>query len=174
MGNFLKTGQWCATAHCAVERNNGQADMKYGRLAAFALPIIILAGCSTEASVAAHRDTEIALETAREQAHVDCSSSAECERIWSRTRLYVAQRSVTPIRRADDTAIETAEPHMFGAVYVWATRTSNASGVSTIEVKGMCRGMYRADGNPGWLYGTCAKQIRSVETDFRAFVGAAS
>ncbi|ASV99043.1 hypothetical protein CJU94_13310 [Paraburkholderia aromaticivorans] len=148
--------------------------MKNGRLAAFALLMIILAGCNTEARVAARRDTEIALETAREQAHVDCSSSADCERLWRLTRLYVVQRSVTPIRRADDTAIETAEPHTFGAVYVWATRTSNADGMSTIEIKGMCRGMYRADGNPGWLYGTCAEQIRSVEMEFRSFIGAAS
>lgn len=148
--------------------------MKNGRLAAAALLIILLAGCSGEARVAARRDTEIALETAREQAHVDCSSSNDCDRLWSRTRQYVAQRSVTPIRRADDRVIETAEPHTFGAVYVWASRTSTASGASTIEIKGMCRGMYRADGNPGWLYGTCASQIRSVETDFRAFIGAAS
>ncbi|WP_454825688.1 hypothetical protein [Paraburkholderia xenovorans] len=149
--------------------------MKNGRLAAFALLMIILAGCSTEESrMAARRDTEVALETAREQAHVDCSSPAACELLWSRTRLYVAQRSATPIRRADDTAIETAEPHTFGTVYVWATRTSGAGGISTIQVKGMCRGMYRADGNPGWLYGTCARQIRSVETEFRSFVGAAS
>lgn len=149
--------------------------MKNGRLAAFALLLIILTGCGTEESrIAARRDTEIALETAREQAHVDCASSADCERLWTRTRLYVAQRSATPIRRADDAAIETAEPHTFGTVYVWATRTSSAGGVSTIQVKGMCRGMYRADGNPGWLYGTCARQIRSVETEFRSFIGAGS
>lgn len=152
----------------------GGGDMEQPRMAALALLTIIVAGCSTEARLAAHRDTEIALQRARELARVDCSSHADCERLWSRTRLYVAQRSVTPIRHADDTTIETAEPHMFGAVYVWATRTTNASGVSTIRIKGMCRGMYRADGNPGWLYRTCAEQIRSVETDFRPFIGAAS
>ena len=135
---------------------------------------LVVAGCSSPARVAAHRDTEIALEKARELAYVDCSARADCDRLWSRTKVYVAKRSVTPIRHADDTTIETAEPHMFGAVYVWATRTSDVSGVSTIRIKGMCRGMYRTDGNPGWLYGACAEQIRSVETDFRAFIGAPS
>jgi hypothetical protein len=143
-------------------------------MAAVALLTIIVAGCSTEAKLAAHRDTEIALEKARELANVDCSARDDCDQLWSRTRLYVAKRSVTPIRRADDTTIETAEPHMFGAVYVWATRTSDVNGVSTIRIKAMCRGMYRTDGNPGWLYGTCAEQIRSVEADFRPFLGAPS
>lgn len=148
--------------------------MENRRLAALALLLITVAGCSTEAGVAARRDTEIALERARELARVQCTAPADCDRLWDRTRLYVAQRSATPIRHADDTMIETAEPHTFGEVYVWATRTTDASGVSTIQVKGMCRGMYRADGDPGLLYGTCAEQIRSVETDFRSFVGAAS
>lgn len=148
--------------------------MKDRRLAAVVLLTIILAGCSTEAHIAARRDTEIALEEARELARVDCADRAICERLWRRTELYVAQRSVTPIRYADDARIETAEPHTFGAIYIWATRTTNASGVSTIQIRGMCRGMYRADGNPGWLYSTCAEQIRSVETDFRSFIGAAS
>jgi hypothetical protein len=120
------------------------------------------------------RDSEIQLEAARAQASVSCSARTDCDRMWSLTKKYVAQRSVTPIRRADDTAIETAEPHMFGAVYVWAARTTDDAGASTIRLKGMCRGMYRADGNPGWLYTSCAQQIRAVETDFRAFVGAAS
>jgi hypothetical protein len=132
-----------------------------------------LAACSTDARVAARRDTELQLQQARTQASVNCSGSADCDRMWSLTKKYVAQRSVTPIRRADDTVIETAEPHMFGAVYVWATKTTDDAGASTIRLKGMCRGMYRADGNPGWLYTSCAQQIRAVETDFRAFVGAA-
>jgi hypothetical protein len=144
------------------------------RMAAVALLTIIVAGCSTEARIAAHRDTEIALEKARELAYVDCSARADCDQLWKRTRLYVVLRSVTPIRHADDTTIETTEPHEFGAVYVWAMRTGNANGVSTIRIKGMCRGMYRTDGNPGWLYRTCAEQIRSVETDFRPFIGAPS
>jgi hypothetical protein len=148
--------------------------MENRRIAAVALLTISVAGCNTEARVAAHRETEIALEKAREVAYVDCSTPIDCDRLWTRTRLYVAQRSVTPIRRADDTAIETAEPHEFGAVYVWATRSSDANGVSTIRIKGICRGMYRTDGNPGWLYGTCAEQIRSVETDFRPFMRAPS
>lgn len=138
------------------------------------LAVAGLAACSTEARVAARRNTEIQLQQARTQASVHCVSRDDCERIWSLTKQYVAQRSVTPVRRADDTAIETAEPHMFGAVYVWATKTTDDTGASTIRLKGMCRGMYRADGNPGWLYTSCAQQIRAVETDFRAFVGAAS
>ncbi|MFM0725942.1 hypothetical protein PQQ53_19960 [Paraburkholderia strydomiana] len=169
-----KRGEWLATALRAVEREAGRVDMKNSGMAAVALLTIIVAGCSTEARIASHRDTEIALEKARDLAYVDCSARVDCGQLWKRTRLYVAQRSVTPIRHADDTTIETAEPHQFGAVYVWATRTSDASGMSTIRIKGICRGMYRTDGTPGWLYGTCAEQIRAVETDFRPFIGAPS
>lgn len=137
-----------------------------------AVMIAWLAACTTEARVATLRDTEIQLDEARTHASVECSTRADCDRLWILTRTYVAQRSVTPIRRADDAVIETAEPHMFGAVYVWATRTTDERGASTISLKGMCRGMYRADGNPGWLYKSCAEQIRAVEMNFRAFVGA--
>ncbi|MBB5462374.1 hypothetical protein [Paraburkholderia sp. Cpub6] len=133
------------------------------------LAVTGLAACSSEARIAALRDSAIRLQQARTQAWVNCSAGADCDRLWTLTKKYVAQRSVTPIRRADDTAIETAEP-----LYVWATRTTDDTGASTIRLKGMCRGMYRADGNPGWLYTSCARQIRAVETDFRAYLGAAS
>lgn len=139
-----------------------------------ALAVAGLGACSTEARVAEVRDSEAQLLQARARASVNCSARAECDRLWSLTKKYVAQHSVTPIRRADDTAIETAEPHVFGAVYVWATRTTDDTGTSTIRLRGMCRGMYRADGNPGWLYTSCAQQIRAVEADFRAYIGAAS
>ena len=143
--------------------------MKNGLILALAL--VGLASCTTEAGVAALRNTEIQLEEARAHARVDCSGRVDCDRLWDLTKQYVAQRSVTPIRRADETAIETAEPHVFGAVYVWATRTTDANGASTIRLNGMCRGMYRADGSPGLMYTTCAAQIRAVEMDFRPFIG---
>lgn len=138
------------------------------------LAVAGLSACSTQARVDALRNSETQLLQARAQAWVSCAARAECDRLWSLTKEYVAQRSVTPIRRADDTAIETAEPHTFGAVYVWATRTTDDTGTSTIKLKGMCRGMYRADGNPGWLYKSCAQQICAVETEFRGYVGVAS
>ncbi|MFM0472153.1 hypothetical protein [Paraburkholderia strydomiana] len=138
------------------------------------LLIIVLGGCSTQGSTAAYRDIEIALENARQSARVDCPTQADCERLWQRTEIYVTQRSATPVRRSDDSKIETAEPHTFGAVYVWATRTTGGNGVSTIQIRGMCRGVYRADGAPGMLYKTCAEQIRTVETGFRAFIDASS
>ncbi|MFL9913751.1 hypothetical protein [Paraburkholderia sp. RL17-337-BIB-A] len=137
-----------------------------------ALTIAGLAACTTQTRVAALRDTEIQLEEARAQASVSCSGRVDCDRLWGLTKKYIAERSVTPIRRADETAIETAEPHMFGAVYVWATRTTDESGGTTISLKGMCRGMYRTDGSAGWLYSSCAEQIRAVEMNFRSFVGA--
>lgn len=130
-----------------------------------------LAACSTQACIDAFRHTEIQLEEARSNASIECSTSADCDRLWSLTKRYVARNSVTRIRRADDTAIETAMPHTFGTVYVWASRTADDSGGTTISIKGMCRGMYRDDGSPGWLYKSCAGQIRAVEMDFRSLIG---
>ena len=138
-----------------------------------ALALVGLGACSTEADIATLRETEVQLEEARAEASMSCSTRTDCDRLWSLTKKYVAQRSVTPIRRADDVAIETAEPHVYGAVYVWATRTTDDTGASIIRLKGMCRGMYRDNGKPGWLYTSCARQIRAVEADFRAYVGAA-
>ncbi|MDR6207922.1 hypothetical protein QF025_006642 [Paraburkholderia graminis] len=95
--------------------------MKNRWLAARALQFIMMAGCSTQAHIAATRSTEIALGNARNLAWVDCSGPAECERLWHRTELYVAQLSATPIRHVDDTRMETAVPHTLGTVYVRAT-----------------------------------------------------
>lgn len=134
--------------------------------------IVGLAACATQERIAAFRETEIQLEEARAEASVECTGTTDCDRLWSLTKTYVARRSVTRIRRANDTVIETAMPHMFGAVYVWARRSPDDGGGSTITIKGMCRGMYRDDGSPGWLYKSCAEQIRAVETDFHSFLGA--
>src|SRR6266702_8180019 len=91
------------------------------------LAVAVLAGCGSEARVAARRNTELELEQARDDASVDCSARVDCDRFWSLTKTYVAQHSITPIRRADETEIETAEPHMFGVLYLWATRTTDDS-----------------------------------------------
>jgi hypothetical protein len=85
---------------------------------------------------------------------------------------YVARYSATRIRHADSAGIETRRPLEAGVVYLSAMRTpSDKSGErARISLKGMCRGMYGMDRGPGWIYASCASQIRSVEMIFRAFV----
>jgi hypothetical protein len=90
---------------------------------------------------------------------VEFSRRADCDPLSSLTKTYVAQRSVTPIRRADESALEIGRR---------GRPTTDDRGVAAISLKGMCRGMYRADGVPGWLYESCAEQIGAVEMKFRA------
>ena len=131
--------------------------------------LAVLAGCATQARLTSFRQSEIALQEARQQASVDCSTEPQCSRVWMLARNYVEARSATRIRRADDSIIETAAPHTFGVAYFWAEKEA-AGGVSTIHLRGMCRGMYSSDGGPGWMYASCAEQIREAEMQFRSFI----
>ena len=134
--------------------------------------LMALAGCATQAQLDSFRETEVQLQEARQQATVDCVTEPQCSRAWRLARSYVEARSATRISRADDRVIEAAEPHSFGVAYFWAEKDS-AGGVSTIHLKGMCRGMYRPDGGPGWMYASCAEQIREAEMQFRSSIGGA-
>jgi hypothetical protein len=143
----------------------------------FAYAVIALAmigglhGCAGNADLAAFRNSEVQLEDARAEASVNCTTREDCDQIWNRARLYVETHSRTPIRRMDDGSIETSVPHAAGIAYFWADRLTNDAGITTIRLKGMCRGMYDADGSPGLTYQVCADQIRQAEADFRRTVG---
>jgi hypothetical protein len=112
------------------------------------------------------------LQIAYEQTSITCAGQKSCEPIWQRTRDYVVENSTTPIRRADNVVIETKQPHQFGVLYIWASKTPAVDNreSSTIRLKVMCRGMYESDGSRGWMYDTCAKQVVQVERGFRRFV----
>ncbi|WP_260858689.1 hypothetical protein [Paraburkholderia sp. BCC1885] len=137
----------------------------------FLLTAVSLASCTTANQMIAFRNSETQLQEAREQAWVTCSSRAVCDQIWNRTRLYVERYSRTPISRLNDSVTETETPHEFGIAYFWAERATDDRGTTTIRLKGICRGMYASDGDPAWMYGTCADQIRRAEMNFRKVVG---
>jgi len=142
--------------------------------------LLMMAVASLEActmggsSIDSHR-YELALDEARDDASIDCVGQVACDAMWQRTREFVTQHSMTNIIRANKTAIETAEPHESGVLYLWASRTLMGDGIgsSTIRVKGLCRGMYTTDGDPAWMYVTCAELITDAEREFRQFAAAA-
>lgn len=102
-----------------------------------------------------------------------CGSSVDCDRAWARTQSFIKTHSASRIIRADDTVVETADPHSFGFVYLAATKSATGDGHTLIQLRAMCRGMYDSDGNAALMYSTCAKSIVDVEGAFRAWMGAA-
>jgi len=138
----------------------------------YAAWLLSLAACSSDERWNRFRETEPLLAEARELASIECSGLEECTARWERTRQYVTRYSATRIRHADAAEIETGRPLEAGVVYLWATRTPAAGNGdhARISLKGMCRGMYGMDGGPGWLYASCASQIRSIEMKFRNYV----
>lgn len=130
-----------------------------GTLAAFA-------ACATDASREAFRRSETDLETARENGAIKCATRGDCVQAWGRARLFVLTHSPTPIERATDNTIETRMPHEFGVAYFWAARVRTDDGTTVIRLKGLCRGMYRSDGGPGWAYRGCASQLREAQIEF--------
>ncbi|WP_321858349.1 hypothetical protein [Paraburkholderia tropica] len=149
-----------------------------GRLAVlfsvFSVFSVLLAACATDASREAFRDSESGLELAREHAAIHCMTLRDCAQAWNRARAFVQAHSPTPIERSTDETIETRMPHQFGVAYFWAARETAADGTATIRLKGMCRGMYSVDNGPGWLYRSCAEQLREGQRDFARDVGGAS
>jgi hypothetical protein len=139
------------------------------------MAVASLSACTTSGSPIDSHRYELALDEARNDASVDCVGHVACDAMWQRTREFVTQHSVTNIIRANKTVIETAEPHESGVLYLWASRTLMGDGIgsSTIRVKGLCRGMYTADGDPAWMYVTCAELITQAEREFRQFAAGA-
>ncbi|WP_429456623.1 hypothetical protein [Paraburkholderia sp. JPY465] len=64
-------------------------------------------------------------------------------------------------------------PHSFGFVYLAALKGRLDEDHALIQLKAMCRGMYRTDGNASVMYWTCANAIVAVEDQFRAFMSEA-
>ena len=133
--------------------------------------IVWLSGCVVSDQSDAFRRTETELEAVREQGTIECASRDACTQTWRRTRTFIEQHSPTPIALMTDDEIETRMPHEFGLAYFWAVRQVTADGMTTIRLKGMCRGMYDSDGGPGWIYARCANQLREAQLEFRREVG---
>ena len=133
----------------------------------------LLAACATDASREAFRQTETGLQAIREQAAIHCAAPVDCAQAWSRARVFVQLHSPTRIARISDEAIETRMPHEFGVAYFWAVRETAADGTATVRLKGMCRGMYSTNNGPGWLYRSCAAQLRDAQLEFAREVGGA-
>lgn len=104
---------------------------------------------------------------------MSCRSTADCDRVWTRTRSFIKRHSASRIVRANDNVIETADPHSFGFVYLAATKSATGDGNTLIQLRAMCRGMYDSDGNAAMMYSTCAKSMVEVESKFRAWIAAA-
>ncbi|WP_234745744.1 hypothetical protein [Burkholderia sp. WTPI3] len=149
-------------------RPDGALAMKQGW---WAMGVLLMSGArASDARMAAFRQSETQLLTLRQTASLPCATQAACDRAWLLTRRYVENRSSTRITRFDAEVIETAQSHLAGNVYLWASRVALSEGGWLIRIKAMCKGMYGSDGGPGWRYDVCAAQIREIEGGFRSFV----
>ena len=144
--------------------------LQYRTLPAISLAVLLCA-CAADASREAFRRSETELEAARERGSIECATPGDCELAWKRARQFVQTHSPTPVERQTDDAIETRMPHEFGVAYFWAARLVTEDGTTVIRLKGLCRGMYRSDGGPGWTYWDCASQLRNAQIEFARVVG---
>ncbi|KWA47663.1 hypothetical protein [Burkholderia multivorans] len=129
--------------------------------------LLALGACAGAERTEAFRTMETRLLAMRQAASLQCSTPSECSRAWSRTRRYVQDHSSTRITRFSTDRIETAQPYLAGAVYLWASRAESGGG-SVIWLKAMCKGMYDSNGGPGWQYDVCARKILEIEQGFRS------
>jgi hypothetical protein len=162
---------WCLGRFCVRLRLK---NLPLARSTVRATTALAIAGCLAACTITGSSDfrrSETLLEQAREQAVVTCSGASDCDQAWNRARLYIQLHSPTPISHMDATTIETGLPHTFGIAWFWVERGTAGNGVTTIRLKGMCRGMYDAEGDPGWIYSSCAEQIRQAELAFPKEVG---
>lgn len=130
--------------------------------------LLALGACAGAARSNVFRSTETQLLAARQAASLQCATPSECDRAWSRTRRYIDAHSSTRVTRFSTDRIETAQPYLAGAVYLWASRAASGDGGAVIRLKAMCKGMYDGDGGPGWQYDACATKIIEIEQGFRS------
>jgi hypothetical protein len=158
---------------------NVGSKAKYRGAAGVAMePAIVLAAAFASLTACSgdwiHNDSragDAKLQAAQELSEIECVGQTGCERVWRRTRDYVARQSATQIKRSDDSVIEIELPHEFGILYMWASKepSLNDPNAWVVRLKVMCRGMYKSDGSPGWLYESCARQVEQVELGFRPY-----
>ncbi|WP_235212558.1 hypothetical protein [Burkholderia pyrrocinia] len=129
---------------------------------------LALSACAGEEHTAAFRKKETQLLETRQTALLRCATQSECDRAWNRTRDFIERRSSTRITRFGPDLIETAQSHLAGNVYLWASRAASADGSATIRLKAMCKGMYDSNGGPGWQYDGCAAKILEIQEGFRS------
>ncbi|VWC74040.1 hypothetical protein BLA17378_03472 [Burkholderia aenigmatica] len=132
--------------------------------------LLILGACASDERMATFRQSETQLLKLRQIASLPCATQAACDHAWQLTQRYVENRSSTRITRFDAEVIETAQPHLAGNVYLWASRVALSRGGWLIRIKAMCKGMYSSDGGPGWRYDVCVAQILEIEGGFQSFV----
>ncbi|CAE6911983.1 hypothetical protein [Paraburkholderia domus] len=113
--------------------------------------------------------SESLLDTAQRNAAIACADQAQCDRVWSLTKDYVAAHSYTSIVRADAVEIETDVPSRTGHAVYSATRVAKGSG-ATITLYAQCRGMYGPDRAMGSDYDDCVKQIGPTQNGFVLFL----
>ncbi|WP_260433557.1 hypothetical protein [Burkholderia sp. Bp8998] len=131
--------------------------------------LLVLGACAGAERAGTFRTTETRLLAMRQAASLQCATPSECDRAWSRTRRYVEAHSSTRITRASADRIETAQPHLAGDVYLWASRAASGDGGAVIRLKAMCKGMYDSNGGPGWQYDACARKILEIGNGFQSY-----
>lgn len=144
------------------------------KIAAFALAVLVLAGCSSsEKQVDPAQEfirDESSLALAQRHATVYCQQ-ADCDAEWALTKRYIEQYSDTPVTQADAFDISTEVPRSTGSPAYSATRVPRAAG-ATLTLFAQCPGMYGTDNAKGSDYDSCATKIIKTQNGYAAYLRA--
>jgi len=138
----------------------------------FALCIaLLIAGCASQGQVTRHNEMKQAIEKARQESKVTCTTKAQCDKAFILAKIYVAQNSIMDIRYSDDNMVLTYKPDYSGRIGMAAQKIPDIGESATISLIADCKHMNMMT-TPGTYpyFDQCAERLMSVYTGFKPFI----
>jgi outer membrane murein-binding lipoprotein Lpp len=106
--------------------------------------VVLMSGCASmerEMQAATDRETAIRIaliEAERDSSSVKCATKTECEKAFTRAKIFVHDRSSMRVQFADDTTITTYNPNDYGLIGLTVTRRPGEGDSATLTLKVSC------------------------------------
>jgi hypothetical protein len=133
--------------------------------------VLFVTGCASPGQMTRRDEMKQAIEKAKQEATVTCTTKAQCDKAFILAKLFVVQNSIMDIRYSGDTMILTFDPDYSGRIGMAAQKNPNVGESATINLMATCKNMNRMT-IPGTypFFDECSSRLMSVYTGFKPFI----
>jgi len=132
---------------------------------------LLIVGCASHGQVTRHNEVKQAIEKAKQEAKVTCTTKAQCDKAFILAKIFVSQNSIMDIRYSDHTMVLTFKPDYSGRIGLAAQKIPDVGESATISLIADCKHMNMMT-IPGTYpyFDQCAERLMSVYTGFKPFI----
>lgn len=135
------------------------------------ISVIALFGCvSADQRAAKIADNERANRELRESyqnSRVSCANKAQCDKMFSLTKVFVQEFADMRVQMSDDTLISTYGSIDYGKIAMRGTKTPGAGDSATIDLIVTCKGMSTDN---EYLSSMCKNRVTLINNLFKNYV----